>query len=428
MKRIISKPGDAARAVKPTKESHQRIDSAAKLAAKHVEEVVQPYATKDRADRLLDWVEFLNTKARVIWVTVPDHANAYVIFETLNDRGLALSISDLLKNYLFGRSDDRIAEVQQRWFSMAGALEPVGGEEVVVTYIRHLWSSINGPTRERDLYGSIRDQIKSKQKAIDFANELAESANRYAALLNPQHPLWAAFGGSTARHVDTLRLLRMEQLRPLMLAAMQHLPPEEVRKVLHILVCWSVRFLVVGGLGGGTMERHYALRGQEIRQGAIPSTKALVAAMVNVVPGDAQFEPAFATARVSQSHLARYYLRALELTARGEAEPELVPNPDQDVVNLEHVLPQSPGEAWKHIDADTANAYYRRIGNLVLMRVGANAAVGNEAFETKKPQYAASEFRLTAEVATCPSWGPPDIEKRQAALAQMAVKTWPFKV
>jgi len=220
----------------------------------------------------------------------------------------------------------------------------------------------------------------------------------------------------------------MEQLRPLMLAAMQHLPPEEVRKVLHILVCWSVRFLVVGGLGGGTMERHYALRGQEIRQGAIPSTNALVAAMVNVVPGDAQFEAAFATARVSQSHLARYYLLALELTVRGEAEPELVPNPDQDVVNLEHVLPQSAGDAWKHIDADTANAYYRRIGNVVLMRAGANAAVGNEAFEGKKLQYAASELRLTSEVATFGSWGPEDIEKRQAALAKMAVKTWPFKL
>lgn len=97
-------------------------------------------------------------------------------------------------------------------------------------------------------------------------------------------------------------------------------------------------------------------------------------------------------------------------------------------VPTSRVLPQSPGDAWRHIDADTANAYYRRIGNLVLLRAGANAAVGNEAFQGKKPQYAASEFRLTSEVATFGSWGPEDIEKRQAALAKVAVKTWPFKL
>jgi hypothetical protein len=212
------------------------------------------------------------------------------------------------------------------------------------------------------------------------------------------------------------------------LAAVKHLPSEEVEKCLRLLVFWSVRFLVVGGLGGGTMERHYALRGQEIRAGKIKSASELIGAMVEVVPGDAQFEAAFGTARVSQSYLARYYLRALELQARGTAEPELVPNPDGEVVNLEHVLPQAPSAAWGHIDPDSANANYRRIGNLVLMKAGENAAAGNEGFDVKKPYYKASSFVLTVEVGDYPEWGPTQIEDRQRKLAKVAVSTWPFKI
>ncbi len=40
----------------------------------------------------------------MIVVTVTDPASAFVIFETLNDRGLELSQADLLKNYLYGRA------------------------------------------------------------------------------------------------------------------------------------------------------------------------------------------------------------------------------------------------------------------------------------------------------------------------------------
>src|SRR5207245_11805298 len=156
------------------------------------------YSTQSR---LLDWVEYLRERARVIWVTVPDDQNAFVIFETLNDRGLTLSIADLLKNYLFGRSGDRIKEVQQQWTTMTSALESVSREDITVTYIRHLWASMNGPTRERELYGNIKKTIRGKQTAIDFATSLADEARLYAALLNPDHQLWNPYGTSAKRHI-----------------------------------------------------------------------------------------------------------------------------------------------------------------------------------------------------------------------------------
>jgi len=94
------------------------------------------------------------------------------MFETLNDRGLELSKVDLLKNYLFGRSGpDRQRETEQRWHSMTGAIESVAGEDAVSTYVRHLWASMNGPTRERELFSKIKDKVKSKaacQQPLEF--------------------------------------------------------------------------------------------------------------------------------------------------------------------------------------------------------------------------------------------------------------------
>jgi uncharacterized protein with ParB-like and HNH nuclease domain len=48
-------------------------------------------------------------------VIVPDHATASTIFETLNDRGIALAISDLLKNFLFTAAEDSIDQAQAYW-------------------------------------------------------------------------------------------------------------------------------------------------------------------------------------------------------------------------------------------------------------------------------------------------------------------------
>ena len=51
------------------------------------------------------------------------------MFETLNDRGLRISQADLVKNYLFGQSGNRIREAQAKWASMIRSLENVDRED-----------------------------------------------------------------------------------------------------------------------------------------------------------------------------------------------------------------------------------------------------------------------------------------------------------
>jgi hypothetical protein len=83
-------------------------------ARKHVRAIVASLDPKDHGDLLNGWVSFIEHRAMVVLLRVPNDANAYKMFETLNDRGLRTSQADLIKNYLFGRSGDRFQEVQNR--------------------------------------------------------------------------------------------------------------------------------------------------------------------------------------------------------------------------------------------------------------------------------------------------------------------------
>lgn len=109
---------------------------------------------------------------------------------------------------------------------------------------------------------------------------------------------------------------------------------------------------------------------------------------------DKQFEDAFATARVSKGYLARYYLRALDKTLNGEADPEFVANEDYDATNLEHIIPLTPGPAWK-LSADEASSLQTLIGNLTLMSARKNVEIGNASFADKVKVYKESAYKIT---------------------------------
>jgi len=120
---------------------------------------------------------------------------------------------------------------------------------------------------------------------------------------------------------------------------------------------------------------NYARASHEVAKGNIKTAKQLADLMVkDVVPAGATFEAAFSEARVGKAYLARYYLRALEMKAKNEPQPELVPNEEEEDINLEHVLPGEPEQNWPEIDPELEAAYYNRIGNMVLLQAKKNSA------------------------------------------------------
>lgn len=428
---ILAKPAagpkaeDGRRVPRALPPSQARLDSALKIATKYVRQLVDQ--TNEPTKVLMDWIDFLEKKGKVIVVEVNDEAAAYTIFEVLNDRGLDLSVADLLKNYLFRMAEERVAETQQNWTSMAGRLESSGAEEKELrTFIRHVWSSEYGLTREKDLYDAIRKRVDSKQRAVAFADGLNKAAPIYLALDNPSDELWKQYGSHVRESVEAFQILKAIQIRPLVLAILRHFEVAEVRKALPMLVCWTVRFMITGKLGSGPLELGYSDRAKDVSAGNIKTAKQLYEASKGFLVADADFELAFATARVSQHYLARFYLRVLEKQNGAKGDSELVVNPNEDAVNLEHIMPQTRDPHWTaSVTVEQHEAFLKRLGNLALLDKALNGQSGNLSFADKIPAFRGSKIALTSQVATHPIWTPIEINMRQKLLAGLAVKAWP---
>lgn len=428
---ILAKPDDGAKLEygkgvhKALPPSQARLESAMKIATKYVQKLVDQ--TKEPTKLLMDWIDFLEKKGKVIVVEVNDEAAAYTIFEVLNDRGLDLSVADLLKNYLFRMAEDRVTETQQNWTSMASRLESSGAEEKELrTFIRHVWSSEHGLTREKDLYDAIRKRVDSKQRAVAFADALNKAAPIYMALDNPSDELWKQYGPQVRESVEALQILKAVQIRPLVLAILRQFEVTEVRKALPMLVCWTVRFMITGKLGSGPLELGYSERAKDVSTGAIKTSKQLYDASKGFLVADADFEQAFATARVSQHYLARFYLRVLERQNGTKGDGELVVNPNEDAVNLEHIMPQTRDPHWTaSVTADQHSALVKRLGNLALLDKALNGQSGNLAFIDKIATLKESKITLTNQIASNQTWTSVEIDARQKTLAKLAIQAWP---
>jgi hypothetical protein len=411
--------------IKPERESHQRLFNARQKCLEFLEYMNKTH--NDWFDRLAKLVTYMEHKARIIQVIVPNEANAYVIFETLNDRGKDLSASDLLKNYLFGRAGDRIDEVQTKWNQMLGILDSHGGDDVVITYIRQLWSATREVAREKELFAKIKAKIVSSQQAVDFANELVVRADHYSAILNPSHQLWKEIGGDAQSLIQSLSVLKLERYRPALLGLLGRFNGKELLDSMRIILNGSVRYLIAVGAGGGSLEGAYSDVARKVTAGEITTAKAFGQELAKIIPNDDFFRTAFLSLRVSKAFLARYFLGALERAARGEENCELIPNGDTMFVNLEHVLPENPGNNWPNWTPELADTFARRLGNLALLSTKKNTDIGNESFDEKRKTFSASEFVLTKSVGDCEKWEAADIDARQTKLADLALSVWAYK-
>jgi len=195
-------------------------------------------------------------------------------------------------------------------------------------------------------------------------------------------------------------------------------------------VNWIVRLFIAGAGRVGRVESVYARLGHEIHtKGKILSAEDLAKQMKPYIATDDEFRQAFATAKVGQAKLARYYLDALQRKQDAQDDkPELVPNDDTSQVNLEHVIPLNFNEAhWRELDREVAEGLYSRLGNMALLNARKNSKIGAVGLE-KRDTFKSTPFSLTNMIAKNDKWGAEEVTARQAALAKLAVKTWPLRV
>lgn len=408
------------------KDSHKNIEKASHTIREYITKRLSPEKDEQKVKVINSWIKFIEKNAIVVAINVLADLDAYVTFETLNDRGLETSQADLLKNYLFSKVKDRMDEAQQKWSSMVGKLESLGHKGITVSFVRHLLITMYGHTKERDVLKKVKGQIGKPSKAIAFLDSMEDGSDDYVAMLNPAHSKWNKYGDEARDHLWTIHLdLEVRQVWPLLFAVIRHFTVAQAKLAFKYLVNLSVRFLIVGGRGG-LLDRNYAIAAHQIGTNKITTAKQLANSLGSIAPKDQVFEVEFASARVSNSSLARYYLRAIENYQSKLPSPEVMPIEDRNKLNLEHILPENPGANWPDFSEEDAKAYCRRIGNLVLMLSTKNALVGNQDFATKKPHLLASSLALTKAAGKPQKWTKETIASRQKDLAKLAVKTWPL--
>ena len=105
---------------------------------------------------------------------------------------------------------------------------------------------------------------------------------------------------------------------------------------------------------------------------------------------------------------------------------------NRPVISVEHVLPQNPRQKsqwleWFPEAAERAN-WTHRIANVVLLSWRKNASASNREFDDKKQTYfqrkGTTPFALTTQVVNEPKWTPDVLERRQRDLIGALAKEW----
>jgi len=407
------------------KRSNKLIGQAYDYMKNYIESIEKNNRLENAKSILNDWILYLEEKAKIILLIAANAENAFMLFETMNDRGLKTSQVDLVKNRLFQLAGDRLGEAQRLWSSMKSSLESVtDDDEMTLDFLRAVCSIMFGHTTKKDIMSRIRENTLNKTEAIKMLTLLEEFSKDFAAILNPEHPKWNRYSHDVRKSIEVINLFKASQIRPLMLAVATYFNEKNTATSFRKLVSWSVRFIIVG-IRGGRLDEGYAKLANNIFKRTIKTDEHLKVESEKIIVNDAQFKTAFETATINTAKQARYFLRALEMTARGEEKPQFIPN-DDPVINLEHIMPSSISDEWHQIKQQDIDAYQSRLGNMALLQADVNSNIGNQSFDKKKKVYKNSAFILTNQISDLETWDVDKIDKRQKKMAELAVKTWPL--
>lgn len=364
--------------------------------------------------------ELVARRLLFIQITVEDELSAYTVFETLNARGLELTSTDLLKNYLFSliRSDHDLEHVQQQWNRIANLV----GTERFPEFLRYFINSRQALVRSDRLFRQLKTQVKRGAEALKLLDELEMDADIYSAFRDPSHERWRS-SRDLRYSVRVLRLFNVRQVLPLLLACYHRLKPAEFTRVVRLCVVISFRYSIIGALNPNELEKLYNQAAVRVWQGDITTPREVFEALKEVYVPDEEFRAAFEFKSINttrRKRLVRYILYTFENDRRTDQPLDF----DDDAGTIEHVLPENPGDAWTEaFPVEVQEAYIHRLGNYVLLEGARNKDVGTLGYEAKRAVYRESHYRLATDIAT-EAWGPEQINRRQEELAGRAVHLW----
>jgi hypothetical protein len=358
-----------------------------------------------------------------IRIVVDNELNAYTVFETLNARGLELSATDLLKNYLFSRlrTSADLDALQRRWSSLMATVH----QERFPEFLRYHLQCQLPRVRSQRLFKLVRETVRDGAGVFALLEALERRAEVFAALFDPQHAYWIERRES-AGHVRDLNVLRVRQMTPLVFAAWEKLDEADFARLMKLLVVVLFRYSAVGGLNTNALEKVFHEAAKGMLDGRIRDPAGVFRILRPIYVDDVRFEQDFARLAPDLSgpgkKLVRYILAHLESDASGRPC-----DPDTDPGTVEHVLPENPSAAWEaDFPRETWERSVNRVGNLTWLEPALNRRVGNGDFAVKCEAYRSSAYALSRQMADTAgeAWTPARLDARQAQMARRAVHLW----
>lgn len=358
-----------------------------------------------------------------ILIVVEDDLNAYTVFETLNARGLELSATDLLKNYLFSRvrGQQDLDALGRRWHRLVTTVR----QDKFPEFLRYHLLCEEPKIRQQRLFKLVRERVKNAEDVFALVDRLEARAELFAAIGDADHEYWKDLPESQG-HVRELLLFRVRQPMPALFAAWERWDRTDFVRLLKLIGVFSFRYTIVSGLNPNDLEPLYHELAKGILSGAVAGPPAAFAVLRRLYPSDDKFLADFVELSLRTSgqsaKLARYVLCRIESNASGINRDWL-----SDPATIEHVLPENPLQGWEAsipIERQTQVVY--RVGNLTLLEKRLNRDAGNRLFDEKLALYAQSEYRMTKALDEhAPAeWTVAAIEARQRRLAERAVAVW----
>lgn len=370
------------------------------------------------------FVETLSDKLFFTVITVADQLNAYKVFETLNARGVRLSATDLLKNYLFSvlaRGDEamhEMDELERRWEAMVGRL----GSESFPDFLRMHWNSRQTFARQTELFKVVRGRIRTREAVFALLREMDEDIDTYLALTQPEGAQWPPAWKQSAQE---LRMFSVRQPYPMLMAANRHLSDADFGDLLRATVVIAFRYNVIGAQHTGEQERVYHAAAMQLHGKEATTLGQILTTLRQVYPTDNAFKADFSeksikTTQSRNAKIVRYILCKLEHQAGG-----IEFDADSPRYTIEHVLPQSPEGGWDAFNDRDLETFVYRLANMVMLEAGKNKGIGNQPYADKRPVLRQSSLQLTHKLAEeNADWLPERLAARQNQLANLATSVW----
>ncbi|EQC44454.1 DUF262 domain-containing protein [Bacteriovorax sp. DB6_IX] len=158
----------------------------------------------------------------VIFVTVPTEDQAYDVYETLNARGMGLSVIDLIKNDLFRdlKTEHPDDFAKTSWAKIREEIQSRDAAVSMDRFFRHFWLSKYECRTESKIYKSFKTKMKQGEiNSETFMKSLEVEAKNYSELVSPTLEDWKAVNGKEVFYsLRALRLFKIQQTRCLLLS------------------------------------------------------------------------------------------------------------------------------------------------------------------------------------------------------------------